>query len=156
MGVVVVSDTFPSTVREAERRWYDTSRWAAWVDGLERVVAVDPGYPGRESIVTWESGPAGRGRVSEQVVAYEAGTGQTVEVDDESISGRQTVSFDAGADGVRVTLRLEYRLRRRSPITPLLDRLFIRREMAASLARTLGRFGAQLRPGRRSPATGNP
>ncbi len=144
MGAVQVSDTFPGTVAAAERRWYDTSRWPAWVDGLERVVAVDPGYPAPGSVVTWESGPAGRGRVSERVVAYEAGAGQSVDVHDESISGRQTVVFATVAPGVQVTLRLEYRLRRPSPLTPLLDRLFIRRAMTESLARTIARFGAAL------------
>ena len=107
-------------------------------------MAVGLGYPGRGSVVTWQSGPAGRGRVSEQVVAHGVGIGQTVDVHDRSISGRQTVSFSPVPNGVQVSLRLEYRLRRRSPITPLLDRLFIRRAMEESLARTLGWFGAQL------------
>ncbi len=54
------------------------------------------------------------------------------------------MTFAAVPDGVEVTLRLEYRLRRRSPVTPVVDVLFIRREMSLSLGRTLSRFGARL------------
>ncbi len=63
------------------------------------------------------------------------------------MTARQTVSFAAVGDGVQVTLRLEYRVRRRSPVTPIVDVLFIRRAMAASLDRTLMRFAARLRAG---------
>jgi hypothetical protein len=44
-----------------------------------------------------------------------------------------------------VTLRLEYRLTRRSPVTPVIDLLFIRREMSLSLHRSLAGFAARLR-----------
>jgi hypothetical protein len=50
--------------------------------------------------------------------------------------------------GVEVTLRLEYRLTRRSPVTPVIDALFIRRAMSLSLSRSLARFGARLRTDR--------
>ena len=49
--------------------------------------------------------------------------------------------------GFRSTLGLEYRLHRRSPLTPLVDILFIRRAMTLSLGRTLSRFGSQLQAG---------
>ena len=55
------------------------------------------------------------------------------------------MAFAPVADGVQVVLLLEYRLHRRSPVTPLVDVLFIRRAMAQSLGRTLDRFGARLR-----------
>ena len=45
--------------------------------------------------VIWESGPAGRGQVTETVVAYAPADGQTVEVTDDAITGRQTVTFAA-------------------------------------------------------------
>jgi hypothetical protein len=151
MATVRVTHAFAASVAAAERCWYDTSRWEAWVDGLERVVAVEPGWPRSGATVTWESGPAGRGHVTERVVAYEPGAGQTVEVEDVSITGRQSVSFAAIPDGVEVTLALAYRQRRRSPVTPLVDLLFIRRAMTLSLGRTLSRFGARLGSG--DPAT---
>lgn len=137
--------TFAAPMREAERGWYDTSRWPSWVDGLDRVVKTCDPWPMVGGEVLWESGPAGRGKVTETVAAYAPGGGQTVEVTDNAITGRQTVSFVEVPAGVEVTLRLEYRLTRRSPITPVIDALFIRREMSLSLSRSLSRFGARLR-----------
>ena len=55
----------------------------------------------------------------ERVVEREPLKGQTTEVTDPSISGRQSVAFAPVADGVEVELTLSYRLRRRSPVTPL-------------------------------------
>ena len=63
---------------------------------------------------------------------------------DDSLTGRQTVRFEALADGVSVSVVLDYRLRRRLPAGALVDRLFIRRALADSLRRTLGRFAAEL------------
>jgi hypothetical protein len=145
MRAVHAVQTFAASVHEAERCWYDTSDWVSWVDGLDRVVQTREPWPMVGGSVTWESGPAGRGRVTETVVAYAPADGQTVEVSDASLTGRQSVAFTATGSGVEVTLSLEYRVNRRSPITPLVDALFIRRAMAASLSRTLARFGPRLR-----------
>ncbi len=133
---------------EAERCWYDTGRWSHWVDGLDRVLSVDGGWPQVGAGVIWESGPAGRGRVSERVLAYEPCAGQTVEVQDGSIRGRQSVAFARVDAGVEVALTLEYELTRRSIVSPLVDALFIRRAMAVSLGTTLTRFGAELEASR--------
>jgi hypothetical protein len=131
-------------VYEVEQRWYDTTRWPAWVDGLERVVEVAGEWPATGAKVTWDSGPAGRGRVLELVVAHEPLSGQTLEVRDSSIHGRQSVAFVAVADGVEVTLTLAYELERRSPLTPVVDLLFIKKAMTTSLTTTLSRFGAEI------------
>jgi hypothetical protein len=147
MRAVSVTRTFPASAQEAERRWYDTAAWSAWVDGLDRVLDVEPPWPAVGGTVRWESGPAGRGRVTERVIAFEPAAGQTVEVDDASISGRQTVAFTPVGAGCQISLRLEYRLRRRSPVTPVVDVLFIRRAMTQSLDRTLDRFGVRLEDG---------
>ena len=135
------------TVAAVERCWYDTSRWREWVDGLERVVSVVGAWPGVGAVVRWESGPAGRGHVVERVTAYENEMGQVLEVSDDSLTGRQSVSFAAAGDGVEVVLALEYRITKRSLVTPVVDLLFVRRAMAASLERTLARFGAALASG---------
>jgi hypothetical protein len=142
--VVRASQTVAGTVHEVEQRWYDTTRWPSWIDGLERVVEVAGEWPGAGASVTWESGPAGRGRVIERVVAHEPLTGQTLEVRDSSIRGRQSVAFVPVGDGVQVTLTLAYELERRSPLTPLVDVLFISKAMRTSLTTTLSRFGAEL------------
>ncbi|HWF72207.1 MAG TPA: SRPBCC family protein [Solirubrobacteraceae bacterium] len=137
-------DSFAASVSEVEARWYDTERWPAWVDGLAGVIAVEGDWPRPWSKVTWESNPAGRGRVVELVVSYEPGLGQTLEVEDDSVRGRQIVAFRELEGGVAVELALEYELKQPSILTPLVDALFIRRAMRASLRATLARFGAEL------------
>jgi Polyketide cyclase / dehydrase and lipid transport len=141
---VQVVQTFPASVAEAERCWYDTSHWDGWVDGLDTVLEVAPGWPEAGSSVRWASGPAGRGHVTERVVAYHPADGQTMDVSDDSIAGRQSVAFAAVPHGVEVTLRLEYGLNKTSPLTPLIDLVFIKRAMVLSLSRMLARFGARL------------
>jgi hypothetical protein len=151
MRPVVVSDRFAGSVSEAERCWSEVHGWPRWVDGCERVVDVEPGWPEVGSAVLWESGPAGRGRVSERVVAHDPLLSLTVEVSDASIRGRQTVAFAPDDDRVIVGLSLAYRLERRSIVSPLVDVLFIRRAMTASLRTTLHRFGVELQASRRGP-----
>ena len=144
MANVGVSESFPGSVHEAERCWYDTSRWPEWVDELARVISVQGDWPRLGSVVTWQSGPNGRGRVTERVIGYEQLEGYTVEVEDDSIKGEQSVSFDPADDGVEVGLALRYKIKRRSPLTALIDVLFVRRIMITSLEKTLGNFGAVL------------
>jgi hypothetical protein len=150
VGAVRVSESFPGSVHEAERCWYDTASWPRWVDELARVVSVEGEWPQHGSAVIWQSGPAGRGRVTERVVEYEPLEGYTVEVEDDSITGEQKVSFDPVEDGVEVELALRYRIKRRSPLTQLVDALFVRRVMIGSLEKTLGGFGGVLAESRRS------
>ncbi len=150
---MTVRQAFPGSVQEAERCWYDTDRWPEWIDELARVVAVEGDWPRPGATVTWESGPAGRGRVRECVLAYEPMVGQTLEVEDDSIRGHQSVSFTAVEHGVEIALSLRYVIKRRSPLTPLLDVLFVRRPMATSVARTLTRFGLRLAESR-EPSVG--
>lgn len=135
-------------MHQAETCWYNTDRWPVWVDQLDRVIEVSGAWPKVGSEVVWKSGPAGRGRVRERVVAYEPRSGQTVEVEDDTITGRQTVTFTPSGEGVNVQLELDYRITRRNPLTPVIDLLFIRRLMAGSLRSTLGRFGTELEASR--------
>ena len=153
LATVRVTDSFECSVHEAETRWYDVARWPDWVDGLTRVVAVEREWPRLGASVTWESGPAGRGRVTERVIEYEPLAGQTVEVEDGSIRGTQRVEFDPGRNGVRIALTLSYSIKRRSPLTPLVDLLFVRRPMTISLTKTLERFGLALAASR-EPSVG--
>jgi hypothetical protein len=148
MRAVTAAETFPASVHEAESVWYDTNRWDAFIDGLERIDRVTEGWPGAGAEVNWRSGPAGRGRVVERVIGYQPLDGQALEVQDDSIRGQQRVSFAPEDGGVTVELTLEYELKRRSLFTPLVDVLFIRPAMTASLQTTLRRFGAELEAAR--------
>jgi hypothetical protein len=153
LATVRVTDSFDCSVHEAETCWYDVARWPEWVDGLTRVVAVEGDWPRSGASVAWESGPAGRGRVTERVAAYEPLEGQVVEVEDDSIRGTQRVEFEPAQNGVLIQLTLSYSIKRRSPLTPLVDLLFIRRPMAISLTKTLQRFGLALADSR-EPSVG--
>jgi polyketide cyclase/dehydrase/lipid transport protein len=144
MSVVRAASEFPGTVHEAECCWLDTSSWPAWVDGLERIVECSPDWPRPGSHVIWQSGPAGRGRVTERVRRHDPLASLTVEIGDASIAATQRVSFTPGDDAVAVELTLDYTIRRQSIVTPVVDVLFIRGAMRRSIATTLARFGAHL------------
>ena len=129
---------------DAEALWYDTARWSSFIDGFGHLHAVEPGWP-REGSVTWDSRPGGRGRVLERVERYTAGDGQDVAVEDERLTGVQSVRFAAAGDGrVAVQLELEYRLKRMFFGAQVVDWLFIRRAQRDSLQRTLRRFAIEL------------
>ena len=130
------------SVHEAQTAWCDTSRWRSWVDGLEQVVEVDPGWPEPGAAVRWRSNPAGRGSVSERVVAYEPLEAIVLDVEDDYMRGRQQVVFTPVGEETEVTLALSYEVRKRTIVTPAVDLLFIRRAMLTSLRTTLGRFAA--------------
>jgi hypothetical protein len=140
MGRASASITVPGRAADAEALWYDPHRWASWVDGFGHIVALEGDWPDRGARLVWDSPPGGRGRVEERVVAYEVRSGQTLEVDDGTVSGRQQVGFKPGTDEVEITLSVEYEIKDRGPLTPVVDRLFVRRAMADSLRRTLSRF----------------
>jgi Polyketide cyclase / dehydrase and lipid transport len=148
MRAVTAASTFPGSVHEAESVWYDTDRWAEFVDGLERVERVTSGWPGAGAEISWRSGPAGRGHVTERVVDHQPLQGQSLEVEDDSIRGRQQIGFTPEDGSVAVALTLEYELKNSSLMTPLVDLLFIRRAMTTSLETTLRRFGTELQAAR--------
>jgi hypothetical protein len=150
MRTVTVTRSFPGTVHDAETCWYDVRTWPSWVDGMARVDDVAGDWPRPGAVVRWESGPAGRGHVTEKVVAHEPLRGQTVEVTDDSIWGRQQVSFTPAGDEVAVSVSLEYQVTKRTVFTPVVDLLFIRSAMERSLRSTLARFGAELAATRQS------
>lgn len=138
-------------VADAEALWYDPERMPAFVDGMQRVVAVEGAYPQAGSGLVWESFAGGRGRVTEHVVRYEARGGQEVETLDASSEGLQIVTFTPAGDDVRMTLELEYRVLDAGPFTALTDFFFIRRAQGDALRRTLGRFARELQDGPAAP-----
>jgi hypothetical protein len=143
---VSASTVVPGLASAAEELWYDTRRWPTFVDGLAHVFKVDAGWP-REpgAVAIWDSKPGGRGRVLERVVSFEARVGQTVEVEDEKIHGRQTVGFQPNPDGTIVTLELAYAIKQDRGVPAVVDFVFVRRPMRDSLKRTLARFEREVR-----------
>ena len=134
------SITVPGRAADAEALWYDPHRWQAWVDGFGHVLSLSEDWPRRGAELVWQSPPGGRGRVTERVVAYEMRLGQTLEVEDATMTGTQKVAFEPGPEAVEITLSLEYRIKDRTPLTPVVDLLFVRRAMTDALRRTVTRF----------------
>jgi len=145
VGRATATTVVPGRVAEAEELWYDPHRWPAWIDGFGHVIKLEGEWPQAGARLVWQSPPKGRGRVQERVTAYEPRTGQTLEVEDERLRGTQTVTFEPAGDDVRVRFTLDYELKERHALTPVLDLLFIRRELGDSLRRTLTRFGHERR-----------
>ena len=144
MGKARASVDVPGLASDAEALWYDPVRWPAFVDGFGHVIEVTDEWPASGRAV-WNSAPGGRERVVEEVVAYEPRAGQTLAVEDSRVRGTQRVAFTPGSDHTKVTLILEYEIKERTPVTWLVDALFVRRAMAASLRRTLARFARERR-----------
>jgi polyketide cyclase/dehydrase/lipid transport protein len=144
MGSASASIEVPGLASDAEALWYDPVRWAAWVDGFAHVIELSDGWPA-EGRLAWRSTPEGRGRVLATVTAYEPRAGQTLAIEDSRLRGTQRVEFTPGPDAVKITLRLDYELKERTPLTWLVDNVFVRREVAASLRRTLARFARERR-----------
>ena len=144
MGSVSAGIDLPVRVSDAEALWYDHRRWPTFVDGLKHVDKVEGDWPRPGARLVWTSHPGGRGRVIEEVTAYEARAGQTLAVEDEQVHATQRVRFTPAQDGARVTLELQWRLKQQRPLMALVDVLFVRRQQREALERTLRRFRTEL------------
>jgi hypothetical protein len=144
MGRVRASIVVPCLASQAEELWYDTTRWATFIDGLHHIARLEGDWPRAGARVLWDSQPSGRGRVQERVTSYVAREGQTLEVEDEKLRGTQRVAFTPTEGGVTVTLELRYSLKEQRPGMAIVDLLFIRRPQRESLERTLRRFRTEV------------
>ena len=145
MGRVGARIDVPGQASDAEALWYDLGRWPSFVDGCKYIARVEGGWPAAGALVVWDSFPGGRGRVLEEVTRYEARVGQSVAIEDESIRGTQRVAFHPYADGVTVSLELDYDLKQPRGRFGAFDLLFVRRPQREALERTLRRFARELR-----------
>ena len=129
----------PISPEAAVELWRDVLRWPSFVEGFARVLDNSGDWPEAGAKVVWESGPVGRGRVTEKVVGSSARS-FTTQIAEERLLGTQTFHAEAAEEGAVVALELTYELTSDSPLRGLTDALFIRRALRDSLARTLGRF----------------
>ncbi|MEA2495810.1 MAG: hypothetical protein QOJ29_3721 [Thermoleophilaceae bacterium] len=132
----------PVTPLVGRRLWVDTNRWPTFVDGFGNVLELDEAWPEPGSKVIWQSGPAGRGRVTERIREFGDNTVSS-DVFDSQMSAVQTIRFEPAEDGSDVLLTLDYELQRGGPLRGLTDVLFIRRALAMALERTLRRFSTE-------------
>jgi hypothetical protein len=128
----------PVTPAVARRLWVDTNRWPTFIDGFGHVLEIDEEWPAPGTRVVWQSGPAGRGRVTERMLEHDDEHVVT-EVFEDQLHGRQTVTFEPG----RVLMELDYELAKHGPLSRITDVLFIRRALAMALDRTLRRFSTE-------------
>lgn len=138
MAVVRASAELTAPVGLAARLWTDTRRWPTFVDGFGHVLEQTGDWPEPGGKVVWQSGPAGRGRVTERILERSENHVVT-EVFEEQLHGRQSIWFEPGT----VLLELDYELTGRGPLRRLTDVLFIRRALGMALDRTLRRFSTE-------------
>jgi uncharacterized membrane protein len=123
--------------------WTDVTRWPAFVDGFAHVDRIDESWPAEGAKLRWRSVPAGRGVVTERVVASEPGSRFVTQMLEERMTGAQAVRFEADEEGSLVEIELDYTLVRTGPLAGITDVLFIRRALTDSLRRTLRRFAVE-------------
>jgi uncharacterized protein YndB with AHSA1/START domain len=115
---------------------FDASGWPVWADGFGAIVSAE-GYPAAGGRLRWSSTSAGRGEVSEEVLEHRPRGLHRIAFTDPQTEGELTTSFVIEGDRVRVTQRLDYRLRGGGLLSPLTDTLFIRSQQRRSLQRSL-------------------
>jgi uncharacterized membrane protein len=136
--------TVPLPPDRAFGLWTDLTRWATFIDGFGHVDRVDGDWPQEGTKLVWRSGPAGRGVVTEKVVASEPGERFVTQVFEERMQGAQAVAFTpVDADSTRVDIELDYELAKGGPLAGITDVLFIRRALTDALRRTLRRFATE-------------
>jgi uncharacterized protein YndB with AHSA1/START domain len=126
------------------RLYFEPATWPAWVDGFGSVESSD-GYPERGGTLRWRSTPAGRGAVSERVLAHEPQRLHRIEFSDPESKGEMATAFarepdTGGGEGTRVSQEVTYRVRDAGLLTRLTDPLFIRPQVARSVRRSLERL----------------
>lgn len=134
-----VSGQVSSSPEDAVTLWRDVRRWHSFVEGFARVIDGSGDWPAPGAKVVWESGPEGRGRVTEKVVSC-AALAFSTRVAEERLLGTQTFRAEAAEGGAVVGIELEYELTSESPLRGVTDVLFIRRALRDALGRTLARF----------------
>ena len=144
MGVTRAAITVDLPPAGAFDLWTDLSRWPAFVDGFGHVDRMDGEWPEEGTKLVWRSGPAGRGLVTERVVASEPGARFVTQMLEERMQGAQAVRFTATDDDrTRVDIELDYALTQGGPLRAITDFLFIRRALTDALRRTLRRFATE-------------
>ena len=129
----------PAGPEKATATWRDPRLWSAFVEGFQRVEQQSGDWPAEGAKLVWQSGPGGRGRVTEKVKSA-APTAFVTQVYEKRLVGTQAFRAAEDGDGSRVEVTLDYELTSQSPLKGLTDLLFIRRALRDALGRTLRRF----------------
>ena len=145
MGTVGARQPLPgASVDEVQALWLDLDRWPAFVDGFGALARREGQWPQPGARIVWDSLRNGRGRVVEQVTAFEPGVTHLVRIEDPQLHGTQRARFTAYDGGCEISLELDYELKRAGLGGRLTDILFVRRALGDALRRTLRRFAVEL------------
>ena len=139
MAKVSESVLVGASLAAAWDHYFDPAGWPQWVEGFKRVESSE-GYPEAEGTLVWRSNPAGRGTVTEKVLAHEPRTLHRIEFTDPQSRGELTTRFGIEGDATRVTLELAYTVGRGGLLAWVTDALFARSQVIQSLRRSLMNF----------------
>jgi uncharacterized protein YndB with AHSA1/START domain len=141
MATVEASVEIAAPLADVWSLYFDRERWPAWVDGFASLASASEGYPEGGGELRWRSTPAGRGEVSERVLAHQPRSLHRIAFEDPATTGELETRFEMQPAGegrvTRVAQSLSYRLRGGGPLAPLTDLLFIRSQQRRSLQRSL-------------------
>lgn len=143
MGKLTESVLVGASLADVWERYFDPAGWPSWVEGFGRVESAD-GYPEEGGTLVWQSNPAGRGQVTENVTAHQPRTLHRIAFTDPQSSGELTTRFAVEGPATRVTLELDYTVGRGGVLARLTDVLFARGQVAGSLRRSLAEFRAEV------------
>jgi Polyketide cyclase / dehydrase and lipid transport len=145
MGKVAEELLVPASLAEVWDLYFNPATWPAWVDQFKRVETLDSGYPEAGGRLIWQSGPAGRGTVTENVLEHVPRSLHRIRYRDDSSEGELLTTFAIEGEGTKVKLDLVYGLLQPGPLGPITDRLFIRSQMRGSLRRSLEALASEAR-----------
>jgi uncharacterized protein YndB with AHSA1/START domain len=148
VGSAAESILVGAPVAEVWDFYFEPGAWPSWVDGFGEVESSN-GYPETGGSLRWRSVPAGRGGVEERVLEHEPRRLHRIAFSDELSEGELVTLFEietdpTGEPGTLVSQEMDYRLRRRGPLGSLTDFLFVRPQIARSLARSLERLRSEV------------
>jgi uncharacterized membrane protein len=143
VGKVSESVVIDAPLAEVWDFYFQPGTWPAWVDQFGRVES-SRGYPEAGGTLVWESGAAGRGKVTERVLVHEPRTRHRIEFRDPESEGELEVRFaiepGEGAGATRVEQEMEYAITSGGALSGLTDVLFVRSQIRRSLQRSLARL----------------
>jgi hypothetical protein len=136
MSEVSAETTVDADLKEVWDVFFDARRWPMWVDGFSAVLN-EAGYPEGGGSLHWKSIPAGRGEVSEQVLAHEPRRLHRIAFSDPESDGELITTFEIKGDGVAVKRAMTYEIAGGGIFNSVADFFFVRRQVTAALAREL-------------------
>jgi polyketide cyclase/dehydrase/lipid transport protein len=137
MSEVSAEIAIDADLKEVWDTYFDAARWHMWVDGFDSVLQ-ELGFPDAGGNLRWRSIPAGRGEVSERVLAHEPRRLHKIAFSDPESSGELTTTFEIKGDRVRVERLMSYEIERVGLFTAMTDFFFVRRQVQSALERELG------------------